>query len=337
MLPQANPAVFVDIKILIWSNVIRSCTLIGRLMMTESQQADWERQRGQEVLDRTRRNLKTYDFLEGRESAALVQTVYNLALPYLEQARHGNPIHHTAYVVEHIREIAFGDDVKDSLYPIRNELMVAAVLHDVGFANIPAGQKKIKLSDIEAVEDPQEKEELRSEAIRLRLQHMKEGKKIAQEILSKSIGEALDIGLILKIIAEHDSPTIAELVTEPRLKATWLFNLSTRESRALWAHREADRLWMLTIDGVIADLISDLKSGRTSITGLQKLAANIKRHEEEHDLYNGMSFAPKFSADHAFYIHHGSLFLYELYTKHTQSVFSSIHHYLSIAIEAVLK
>jgi len=144
--------------------------------------------------------------------------------------------------------------------------------------------KKIRKADIDAVLDPMEKEATRGAAIQSRKAHMLMGAPLSWEILREFdqqhyIFSRLDIRRIQELIRRHDDPTVEELTGTN--SGEWLF---LPEERLLRLHREADRLWMLTPEGLEVDLVRDeKKTGQRD--PLERLQGNIKRHHDEGKLY----------------------------------------------------
>lgn len=249
--------------------------------MNEIERLEWEKKRGQETLERLVRYLRDQ---KKPELSDLSAELYAKAEPYLVEARHGNPLHHTAQVLEFAVRIGIQENLPDEELRC---LIAAAIYHDSGFARIPKDQKKIKKAEIDSIEDPAEKETRRKEALQLRREHADKGSEIVAGVLKslKSFrfsGE--ESNRITNIIRVHDNPTIAELVDHPEEKKKWLFS---PENRLEWMHREADRLWMLSIDGLIADLETERRGGRLT-SARAKIEYNTRRHFDERALYQSV-------------------------------------------------
>lgn len=217
------------------------------------------------------------------EIAAQLGQLYNLTLPYLVLGRHGNPVHHTLKVVGIMAGIGIGVGLTDTDLRLA---CVGALLHDAGFAR--TNVDKIRKADIDAIANPAERETKRLEAIHSRKAHMLMGAALAGEIL-REFNQALPAGTkpfhpleirrIQEIICRHDDPSIEELTGTN--SGEWLF---MPEETLLRLHREADRLWMVTKEGLEVDLVRDEK--KTGKRDPQKrLEGNIARHHEEGALY----------------------------------------------------
>jgi hypothetical protein len=114
-----------------------------------------------------------------------------------------------------------------------------------------------------------------------RLSHMKDGEAefriFANKINDKysnfySLGE---IEIICSIVRQHDNPSI-------KLDGKTLqFNYNPPSQRLMWAHREADRLWMLDRGGFALDLIRRLLESEPSYNTTDYLQHVISGHMKE--------------------------------------------------------
>lgn len=259
--------------------------------MDDDERAKWEEKRAKGILARVLRNLI---YNEKPELANLLKKFYEKSSPYLLEGRHGNPIHHTAKVLEFIVQISLKMNLSDKDL---KALLAAAVFHDSGFAKIPKDRKKIKKADIDAIKDPVQKEAKRKEAIELRQEHMEKGANIASKYLNVMLSEfeKEDVdkitNCVVSIIEKHDNPSIAELEDKLESRKQWLFDGEHHEGdppgyeRLVPIHREADRLWMLSIDGIIADLEDEIEKSGKGMLPREKIKYNAGRHEEERKLY----------------------------------------------------
>lgn len=214
--------------------------------------------------------------------ASTLENIYPMALPYLLKARKGNPVHHSLKVVEFISEIAIGEGSSEAEVL---DCVLAALLHDTG------AEGKIRKADIDKEKDPVKHEELRQEAIKLRLAHMSAGAEVAEKVIAQfNAGKPMlaiqptDVEIIKDIIRIHDNPSIAEY--ENKNDGTWLFseNNDPLKDKLVKFHREADRLWMLSEEGLEVDLQRDEKKGKRDPA--DRVKGNIKRHQEEYALYS---------------------------------------------------
>lgn len=229
-------------------------------------------------------------------------------LPLIMQARaSGGPALHTGFVAETVVKIAMAENLSPESIAI---LFLAAVFHDVGFANIPEDRKKIRKSQIDDEPDPKKREELRKKAIEIRLEHMDLGAEMVEQMFLKDrewpskslvpypgcdwpLWERIPLAQVCvpSLIRIHDYPTIAEYVDSYKEKAMWLFSSPLPKpgkkpvgsKNLVILLREADRLWMLSFDGLIADLAAAKPEKRKSLA--DQLTHNLKRHIEEGELY----------------------------------------------------
>ncbi|NQT15637.1 MAG: hypothetical protein HQ582_22965 [Planctomycetes bacterium] len=170
----------------------------------------------------------------------------------LVEARIGNPVAHQVVVLEHMLEIAKAEGFK------RREMQIAAalaLLHDIGAVKkITEGQVKALRMEAEKA-DPTAAEAImrRADALDLerrqsRTLHMRKSSYLAQKAMSdfnSTRGEIVFdepmIETICEIIRIHDNPTLDLPIPRSNWMAVCL--------------READRLWMVTRLGILADLL----------------------------------------------------------------------------------
>ena len=247
----------------------------GRLTKTDNATLR-EEVRASEIVDRL------CDFLHNKDKdsmSKLVRDAYEGVLPTLKAGRPINPIHHTPQVVEFLVQIMLEEqDFKESAL---KQGIVAAMFHDSGNAFEPKGEKKIMDEDVNADLS------LREPAIEQRRRHMMNGAMLA-ELFMRAQGSSTftqnDISVVTWIIEHHDDPTIAELMDEKE-KEAYLFGPDPEPRNRLAAiHREADRLWMLSIDGLVTDMKRKAEKGKPWYPQAQ-ITHNAIRHHEERALY----------------------------------------------------
>lgn len=247
----------------------------GRLTKTDNATLR-EEVRASEIVDRL------CDFLHNKDKdsmSKLVRDAYEGVLPALKAGRHINPIHHTPQVVEFLVQIMLEEqDFKESAL---KQGIVAAMFHDSGNAFEPKGEKKIMDEDVNADLS------LREPAIEQRRRHMMNGAMLA-ELFMRAQGSPTftqnDISVVTWIIEHHDDPTIAELMDEKE-KEAYLFGHDPEPRNRLAAiHREADRLWMLSIGGLVTDMKRKAEKGKPWYPQAQ-ITHNAIRHQEERALY----------------------------------------------------
>ncbi len=265
------------------------------------------------------------------EIAQTVEEVFLMELMYLVEGNQKNPVHHTAHVANFMTEILLGeratpDQLKQGVF--------AALLHDVGLARTDEGKiRKAELQqEIDTANDWGDVSKAVEEAVRSRKSHMKAGSEIARLLLSgynNWTGKVFfdpekDIEAICRIIEIHDDPSIFEYeqmaqqwlsahpsevaLAEKPDPGRWLFE---KDDFLTQCHREADRLWMVSWDGIEIDLARDLAKARSKAekegrpvdevsTGpAERINGNIQRHREEMQLYQ-QAFAPEVLAAYGF-------------------------------------
>ncbi|MFC1635543.1 hypothetical protein ACFL5Z_11935 [Planctomycetota bacterium] len=232
------------------------------------------------------------------ELKSILNQLSEMAFPLFVAGMSGNPVHHNFQTVENIIDILSYDDTSN--YPLYKKAAILALLHDVGNGVVNPNLKKIKSSDIkdrreELEKQKKNKEEIEEEINALSAQaeeyrdaHMKEGANIARTILavlnqSKTIVSKDDIEDIVFCIEKHDKPSIAELrqeINRPYDRS----HLIPLENDLACLLREADRLWMVSKEGLEKDLFDDLRKGNKP-DPCGKLWHNVNRFKEEYKLY----------------------------------------------------
>lgn len=227
-----------------------------------------------DILEASLSRLKS--LYQKKEAARVLENLYPIVLPCLIKAQKGNPIQHSLLVVDFMIRIAFKEGASD--IDLKRGI-AAALMHDIG------AEGKIRKADIEAEKDIEKREELRARAIKLRLDHMEAGADMAEKILIKfnklypeDSFSSEDIDAIKGVIAIHDYPSVQEY--EKTNTGKWLL---PKDNRLAMFLREADRLWMLSKEGLEVDLQRDEKKGKRDPE--KRLRSNIKRHQEEYLLY----------------------------------------------------
>ncbi|UCH93094.1 MAG: HD domain-containing protein, partial [Candidatus Aminicenantes bacterium] len=230
--------------------------------------------------------------------------LFEKALPFFVDGMDKNPIHHNVQVVENMLIIAIQETKShrlDKSYKFVRKAAVLALLHDIGSGFSNPGLRKIKSSDIkdreqELFKGEMPKEEIEKEisgliekAVEYRMVHMIEGAKIAENLLNEfnrdqkkfngvTFNER-DIQDIKKCIERHDLPCIAEyyVTLGKPCNKNYLIQLDNPLAVIL---READRLWMVSKEGLEKDLFEDLEKNKKP-EPLLKLKHNVNRFKEE--------------------------------------------------------
>lgn len=211
------------------------------------------------------------------DKSSLCGEVFRLLfiISFNDLKRAGNPLEHYLIVLEHMIEIAEGEDFTNS------EMIHAcsiAILHDI------APVEKIREADIGAKElEDDEKRVLEQRRRQNRTLHMREGSVLAQRkllLLNDYLGRIFykdrDIDTICEIIRIHDNPSIDTPIP--------------KENHLASAFREADRLWMLSSQGFAYDLQKDMQGIKEpisiSLLASRRLNHILKRFQEERNLYS---------------------------------------------------
>lgn len=214
----------------------------------------------------------------GKKSIAdTLEKIYPMALPYLINASGGNPVDHAPETAETIAEIALGENASDRDLKV---CILAALLHDVAL------DEKVRKADIEEEHDPVKKQELIERAIAIRTRHMLGGARISEVIINRFNAQnpelavsADEIGSVKSIISVHDNPSVQEYSGTD--DGRWLI---PNDNMLAVYHREADRVWMLSYEGIELDLRRDEeKTGKRDPK--MRIEQSIRRHREEYMLY----------------------------------------------------
>ncbi len=250
----------------------------------------WETRKAEAVIRRARWRLA-----EGGMGSVgeMLIALHDWTLPLLERGRHMNPVHHTAVVAELMAQILLEEAAAGRADSEKVKIgMAAAVLHDAGNAFEPPGEAKITVEMVRTGKSET------ADALAQRRRHMDNGGLLAEAALrapkTARWFASRDIRPVRALVENHDAPTLAELATDDKAKGEYLFHSPPGPpfvaplSAIL---READRLWMLTIDGVLVDLTRKVQRGRTW-DPLEQLEHNTKRHQEERGLYENCFPAP---------------------------------------------
>ncbi len=255
-----------------------------------------------------------------------LQAVFGAATPHFIAGRSHNPISHHTQVLDNMVRICLG---QHPTYRQFKSAAAAALLHDIG--NAACRRTKIKTDQVLDAfrNNPQKGAAAASEAISFRLEHMDLGPELARSVLEPYTGDEefsdADVHFICRAITVHDYPSIAMLLkylgdnTEIALGYEPEDFLLTFDSspfgRLIQQLREADRLFMLTEQGVIKDL-RDANAELTGDNVLARLEASAGKHIEEFELYKNASRADGFLHGTLYRTHVG----YEMFVELRQSL-----------------
>ena len=206
----------------------------------------------------------------------MLTTLFERTLPYFTKGVVSNPLYHNTQVLDNMVQIGLGENLP--FRELKNALIVA-LLHDIG--NAISEAVKVTKEQIKAAKnagDEQGAAHLKKLYEDFRSEHMARGPELVREVLkelteSKVVLEE-DVSLICEAVKIHDNPSIGlpfEFDNSPRAKMITVL-------------READRLFMVSYQGVVKDLMSDNKDINPENIKT-KLASNMKKHTEEYKLY----------------------------------------------------
>jgi hypothetical protein len=256
--------------------------------------------------------LRTSGRLPEGEEPSLVDVLESLfwdALPYFRMRPDLNPVHHHTQVLDNMVQICLGEEAK---YETLRNATIAALLHDIG--NSVSKQTKIKTDEITAVTDRRDrtrqcriKNKLQKQAVDLahkafafRMEHMSKGPPLVIKLTSKLVEDGFlseeDVVLICDVVRVHDNPTVEQLMEICRKAdvetdfAEGFFLLphdDTSFGTLTSLLREADRLYMMTDQGVRQDL-SRKTASPTADEIKTKRKKNADKHRREYVLYENV-------------------------------------------------
>ena len=229
------------------------------------------------------------------EITTMLPCAFWKALPHFVAGREKNPIYHNTQVLDNMIQLALDERLSYSQF--KNAALLA-LLHDIG--NAISRRQKFETNEVVAAlkEDPQEGTGTALKAIAFRLEHMDHGPELARDVLEPFVADRKlgdeDVHFICRAIAVHDYPSIErilqDLEDETGNRAGYVagdfllaFDNSPFGKLIQWL-READRLFMLSEQGVIKD-VRGKGLELTSKNLLDKLEDNAKKHRKEFTLY----------------------------------------------------
>ncbi len=231
----------------------------------------------------------------------LLRQLGQMAFPLFVAGIDANPVHHNFQTIENMLLILLEEDSSD--YQLIKNAAILALLHDIGNGFVAPNLKKIKSSDIkdrrkELASLNKSKDEIDKELSTLiqqaqdfRKAHMKIGAIIARDLLSALNHDIVtpdDINAIADCIEQHDNPSIAELRQEIGM-SYGRSDLIPLDNPLACLLREADRLWMVSREGLEKDLFDDLRKGKRP-DPCAKLFYNVGRFRDEYKLYAAAHF-----------------------------------------------
>lgn len=233
---------------------------------------------------------------EVEEVRAVLTSLFREALPYFAAGAGSNPVHHNTQVLDNMIQIGLGEGIG---YRELKISAVSALLHDIG--NATSKREKIKTDQVEdawKAGDMPGAMRLASDAIAFRLEHMDNGPELIREVTGAAVEDGVlghdDLHVICRAVLIHDYPSIEEILSDLRNEigvetayapGDFLLPLDgTVFGRLIERLREADRLYMVTEQGVLKDL-RDADEEAAAENVLRKLRSNARRHEQEFLLY----------------------------------------------------
>jgi len=183
-----------------------------------------------------------------------------------------NPIEHHTTVLAHMMEIVRTElDEKRFNWDQVKQSAALAILHDI------CPVRKIT-EDMIRNAPPEQQAKLREERESSVPFHMRRGAEMAREkflVLNEKFGKSIfddeKINAICGIVLIHDNPKLGKKIPKDNWVAVML--------------READRLWMVTLMGIRADLERKHENPDDLEKQLAQVEKNIKRLEEEREIY----------------------------------------------------
>jgi len=247
---------------------------------------------------------------EKQQLIKILAYLFGLGHADMIKGRKGNPVHHNTQVLDTMLQITLGKNPDYEFigeYGFIKNATALALLHDIGYAKATAEKKtldQIKKA-LEESKSVEEKESTIREAVWAREEHMIKGAGMIESMLRKanslfreppfsvkdihSIGEAVEIhdkpscAQYKKELKEESSLTpqdLSALQLELKLTPQDLLPLDNWLAMVL---READRLWMISPQGLRKSLISE---GITPASLEQRLRKNSNRFKQEKELYD---------------------------------------------------
>lgn len=224
------------------------------------------------------------------------------ALPYFRKGAMFNPIYHHTQVLVNMIRIGLGEKLSYSEF---KNATILALLHDIG--NAISIKEKVTNSKILEKEEEEKKEgtgellqevkDLVDKSMAFRLEHMDKGPQLIREITKQFVDKGIlreeDLHFICRAVSIHDYPSIEMSLKEIReigieveyAKGDFLLPFDNSPfGRLITFLREADRLFMVSEQGIIKDLI-DSEKEQTPANKLEKLRSNKQRHIDEYKLY----------------------------------------------------
>ena len=211
---------------------------------------------------------------------AILDPLWERVVPLLIKGNEVSPVHHIPFVVLFMTQIGLVELAPSDM----KRGILASLLHDIGIGDsiLP------KIGEITLQKArPEERERLRQDGIRSRLEHMRHGAVISVNLLRNhqrqhpdSLSDE-DLAAIVDIVATHDNSKIPLMEDVAEIK--WLLS----PNRSDWlkqCHWEADALWMLSPAGILVDLLRQNEAD-TPANRKSKFQFNLGLHAKIVSLY----------------------------------------------------
>jgi Ser/Thr protein kinase RdoA (MazF antagonist)/glycosyltransferase involved in cell wall biosynthesis len=255
----------------------------------------------------------------------MIQYFFYAALPDFIKGRELNPILHNVQALENMLRIVLVEKIND--YEFIRKAAVLALLHDVGNSEVKGEKvsggrlKELKAAVQNASDEGERKkrqaalDEALKNAISYRGSHMFSGKATVSDLIpaynkyfGKTVFASSDVTEISEAVKIHDNPSNEAYQKDNTGK--WNEKMLFKPDDELVKYlRDADRVWMLSPEGLEKDLIDEeladqkkykearqkgekTKEPKKAKTPEEQLANNAQRHHDEYELYPN-----KFSAD----------------------------------------
>jgi hypothetical protein len=237
----------------------------------------------------------TFSADEIEHIADMLTSTFWRSLPHFVEGRDHNPIHHNTQALDNMVQIGLGETFT---YPEFRNATLLALLHDIG--NAVSQRPKVKTDQVKAALKRGAADGTREalKAVAFRLEHMDNGPELARDILTPLGSAALsdaDIHLICRAITVHDYPSIEKVLKDLEdetgvnigcVPGDFLLPFdNTPFGRLITWLREADRLFMLSEQGILKDLADDAVDDPSAKNILDRLKGNAEKHRNEFLLY----------------------------------------------------
>ncbi|MFA5879619.1 MAG: hypothetical protein WC860_05535 [Candidatus Margulisiibacteriota bacterium] len=227
----------------------------------------------------------------------ILDLTFKAAFEYFEKGTKFNFIFHNILVCNLMIKIGIAENLA---YQEFRNAMLLGLLHDIGNAKT-VGKKYSRAMIKEQLQknNLEKASSFAKSTIDFRFEHMKKAgpliKAVTESLVTNNLITTEDLDLIIAAANVHDYPSIEGVIEEtkalgldlPYKKGDFLFSHNqTPLGRLTMLIREADTLFILTWQGILADLIHEGK--KINLKSIQeKLTYNINKFYEEFQKYQG--------------------------------------------------